>query len=77
MSKIVFDPKILGGKPIIKGTRISVEFILELLSSGMGIDEILEEYPHLKKEDVLEAISYAAQTIKHEDILFLNKAVKG
>ena len=77
MSKIVFDPKILGGKPIIKGTRISVEFILELLSSGMNIDEILKEYPHLKKNDVLEAISYAAITIKNEDIVFLNKPIKG
>ncbi len=76
MSRIIFDPKVLGGKAIVKGTRISVEFILELLSSGMGVDEILEEYPHLKKEDILEAISYAAQTIKHEDVLFL-KAVKG
>jgi len=62
MGKIVFDPKILGGKPIIKGTRISVEFILELLSSGMNIDEILKEYPHLKKNDVLEAVSYDIKT---------------
>lgn len=69
MSKIVFDPKILGGKPIIKGTRISVELILELLSSGMDIEYILREYPHLKKDDVLEAISYAAKTLKHDDII--------
>ena len=73
MSKIVFDPRILAGKPIIKGTRISVEFILELMASGMGVEDILYEYPHLKKEDVLEAISYAARTVKHEDVLVLGK----
>ena len=73
MSKIVFDPRILAGKPIIKGTRISVEFILELMASGMGVEDILYEYTHLKKEDVLEAISYAARTVKHEDVLVLGK----
>lgn len=56
MSRITFNPNILGGKPIIKGTRISVDFILELLSSGMSVDEILKEYKHLKREDVLEAL---------------------
>lgn len=69
-NRIVFDPKILAGKPIIKGTRISVEFILELLSSGMSADEIIKEYPHLTSEDVFAAIEYAAKVIKHEDIIF-------
>ena len=69
-SRIIFDKKILSGKPIIKGTRISVEFILELLSSGMSLNDILKEYPHLKKEDILAAIDYAAKTIKHEEIIF-------
>jgi len=69
-NRIVFDPKILAGKPIINGTRMSVEFILELLSSGMSVSEIIKEYPHLKREDVLAAIEYAAKTIKHEDLIF-------
>lgn len=69
MSKIIFNPKILGGKPIIKGTRISVDFILELLSSGMSIDEIIKEYTHLKREDILDALDYAAKTIKREEII--------
>ncbi len=57
-NRIVFNPKILAGKPIIniKGTRISVEFILELLSSGMSVQEIIKEYPHLRKEDILASI---------------------
>ena len=53
---IISDPKMLWGKPIIKGTRISAEFILGLLSSDMSINDILKEYTHLKRSDVLEAI---------------------
>ena len=67
-SRITFDPKILSGKPIVRGTRISVEFILELLSSGMGIDDIMKEYSHLKKEDILAAVSYAAKALRHEEV---------
>jgi len=66
---ITFNLKILGGKPIIKGTRISVQFILELLSAGMEIDEILEQYPHLQREDILAALDYAAKTIANEEII--------
>jgi len=69
MDRITFNPKILGGKPIIKGTRISVQFILELLSAGMEIDEILEQYPHLEREDILAALDYAAKTIANEEII--------
>lgn len=66
--RIVVDPEILTGKPVIKGTRISVEFILELLSSGMTIDEIIKEYPHLKREDILAALSYATKVLRHEEV---------
>ena len=69
MTKIVFDQNILKGKPIIEGTRISVEFILELLSSGMSYEDIIKEYPHLKKEDILSALDYAVKTIKHEEVI--------
>jgi len=65
----VFDPNILGGKPVIKGTRISVEFILQLLASDMDISEILEEYPRLEREDILAAIEYAAKTLANEQII--------
>jgi uncharacterized protein (DUF433 family) len=69
LDRITYDPAVLGGKPIIKGTRISVQFILELLAAGMSIDEILAEYPHLTREDVLAAIDYAAKTIAGEEII--------
>jgi len=76
MKRITFNPKILNGKPIIEGTRISVDFILELLSSGMPTEEILKEYNHLKKEDILSALDYAAKTIKHEEIILPFKTSK-
>ncbi len=67
--RIVVDPKIMGGKPVIKGTRIPVYFILELLSNGWTIDDILKEYPHLSREDVLAAIKYAAKVLREEVIV--------
>ena len=69
LERITYDPNILGGKPVIKGTRISVQFILELLGAEMSIDEILTEYPHLQLEDILAALDYAAQTIANEEII--------
>ena len=68
MERIIVDSKILAGKPIIRGTRISVEFILEILSSGMSVEEILEEYPHLKREDILAALAYASGMLKHGEV---------
>lgn len=65
---IELNPEILNGKPIIRGTRISVELVLELLSSGIGVEDILKEYPHLTKTNVLEAINFAAKSLKHEEM---------
>ena len=54
---------------MIAGTRISVEFILELLSSGMTPLEILKEYPHLTKENIREALEYARNVLNHEEVI--------
>lgn len=62
-SLITRNPKILGGKPIISGTRMSVEVILEFLAGGMEIKEMLEEYPFLTKEQIQAAIQYAAKQV--------------
>jgi len=67
-SRITIDPETLAGKPIIKGTRIPVELILELLANGWTIDELLENYPQLKKEDIIAALKYAAQVLKEERV---------
>ena len=69
--RIIVDSEILAGKPIIKGTRISVEFILELLAADLSVDDILREYPHLTKEDVLAALEYATKVLRHEEIYLL------
>lgn len=58
---IVSNPDILHGKPCIRGTRISVEFILELMASGGTRDTILRDYPYLTTEDIEEALRYAEQ----------------
>ena len=60
------DSKILNGKPVISGSRISVETILEWLSTGGTVEKIYQEYPHLPKGSVEEAIRYAAQFSKNE-----------
>ena len=75
ISKIVENPEILGGKPVIEGTRISVEFVLGLLASGAGFDEILEDYPHLSKLDIQAYLEYAAKSCQNEVYLDLEKAV--
>jgi uncharacterized protein (DUF433 family) len=58
--RIVVDPKILVGKPIIRGTRLSVEFILGLLVNDRTIQQVLDEYPQLKREDIIAALKYSA-----------------
>lgn len=67
MAKIVSDPKILSGKPVIAGTRISVELIMNFLSAGMSVDDILKEYTELKKSEVLAAIEYAKKLVKKHE----------
>jgi uncharacterized protein (DUF433 family) len=74
LKRITANPKILGGKPIIRGTRISVEFILELLASGATETEILKDYPHLKPSDIKACLAYAAHSSDNEIYLNLVKA---
>lgn len=66
--RIIINPEILAGKPVIKGTRIAVEFILDLLANGWTHETILENYPQLKKEDLIAALRYAAETLKAEKV---------
>jgi len=64
--RIASNANVLGGKPCIKGTRISVEFILELVASGAGRDDILRAYPHLTSGDVEDAVRYAAHFLEND-----------
>ena len=67
-SRIVARNDILGGKPCIYGTRISVELIMNLLSAGETTESILAEYPLLKKADILAAVDYAATKVRGEKL---------
>lgn len=60
-NRIEVNPDVLAGKPVIKGTRISVELILDRLANGWSMEDILSSYPHLMREDVLAAIAFAAE----------------
>jgi uncharacterized protein (DUF433 family) len=61
MDRIAIDPRVMVGKPIIRGTRLTVEHILGLLASGLSIEEILEEYPGLEKDDFLACLLFSAE----------------
>src|ERR1700682_4057122 len=66
--RISIDPKVLVGKPVIKGTRIAVEFLMELLANGWTHEQIRKNYPHLTRDDIQAALHYAAETLKQEHV---------
>ena len=68
-NKIVSNTDILGGKPCIAGTRISIEIILEWIASGASIDEIISKYSYLTKEAVTQAIMYAANFVENKIVI--------
>ena len=67
--KIESNPDIMLGKPVIKGTRITVKLILKRLSEGASMDEILEGYPNITKDDILACLSYSADVIGEEELI--------
>lgn len=68
LERITANPQIFGGKPIIRGMRISVEMILNLLAQGESVDALLEDYPDLEREDVLACLTYAHAAIAHDSL---------
>ncbi len=64
--RITSNPAILGGKPIIRGTRISVAIVLEWMASGASRADILRDYPHLTTEDIEQALTYAAESARND-----------
>ena len=66
--RIMIDPKILVGKPVIKGTRIAVEFVIDLLAQGWSESEITRNYPGLTHEDILACLKYAGDTLHSEKV---------
>jgi uncharacterized protein (DUF433 family) len=65
--RITFDKEILDGKPVVKGTRISVEFIIRLLAQGWSVEQVLHEYDHLVSDDIIACLMWAAETTMPDD----------
>ena len=74
--RIVIDPRILVGKPVIKGTRLSVEFIIDLLAQGWTEKDVLQNYPGITRQDIQACLSYASETLKVERVYLFPAAGK-
>jgi uncharacterized protein (DUF433 family) len=68
LNRIVLDPKIMLGKPVIRGTRLTVEVIVEKIAYGETREEILKDYPFITEEDIRAALLYAAMRLAHEEV---------
>jgi uncharacterized protein (DUF433 family) len=66
--RIVLDPEVLSGKPVVKGTRLAVEFIIELLAQGWTEADILRNYPGLAREDIKACLGYASEALRVEKV---------
>ena len=69
--RIETNPKVMMGKPVVRGTRITVELILRKISEGASEEELLDAYPRLTIKDIKAAIRYAADTLAHEEVVIL------
>jgi len=66
--RITIDPKVFGGKPCIRGMRFPVSKIVELIAADVSMEEILDDYPYLEKEDIRQALKYAAWALQEETV---------
>ena len=72
--RIEINPAIMMGKPVIRGTRITVELILRKLAEGASEGELVEDYPHLTTQDIRAAVAYGAASVAHEEVVLLSDA---
>jgi uncharacterized protein (DUF433 family) len=72
--RIEINPAVMMGKPVIRGTRVTVEMILRKLADGETESELLEDYPHLKPEDIRATLAYGAASVAHEEVILLADA---
>ncbi len=69
LTRITVDPNVLLGKPVIRGTRLSVQYILELLSNGLTIEDLLDEYDGISRDDVFACLIYASETVDNSTFM--------
>lgn len=72
--RITVDPRVLVGKPIVKGTRIAVEFVIDLLARGWSVEQILSDYDHLTADDILACLAYAREMLRSEKVYLSGEA---
>jgi uncharacterized protein (DUF433 family) len=70
LERIEIDPDVMLGKPVIRGTRITVEILLEKLAAGASSEDILADYPRLERQDILAALAYARQVVGTDELIF-------
>ncbi len=68
LPRITFDSQVMGGKPCIRGMRVTVGTIVGLIASGKTVDQVLADYPYLERQDILEALSYAAWRAEEREV---------
>jgi uncharacterized protein (DUF433 family) len=68
LQRITVNPEIFGGKPIIRGRRLAVEHVLDMLAAGDTVDDVLAGYPWLERQDVLACLEYARRLVAHERV---------
>ena len=68
LTRITLNPEVMGGKPCIRGMRVTVGTIVGLVASGKTVDEVLTDYPYLEREDILEALTYAAWRAEEREV---------
>lgn len=68
LDRISLDPAVMGGKPCIRGTRLTVGTIVGLISAGHSVEDVLEAYPYVEREDVLQALAYAAWRAEEREV---------
>ena len=69
LERIVTDPKVMAGKPVIKGTRVPVDLIVHRIAQGETVEHLLEDYPKMTRQDVRATLEYASSVVKGEDII--------
>jgi len=77
LERITVDPKVMAGKPVIRGTRLTVEYILNLLAHGATVEDIIAEYDQLTREDVQACILFATEALKNTDFVPLAPVLRG
>lgn len=68
LERIVIDPNVMVGRPVIRGTRVPVEHVLTLLAQGLTVEDILKDYPHLTRDDIAAVLLYAAKVTGREEV---------